>query len=212
MKQVMHIETLSVGSMRANCYLVADHLTKECFIIDPGDDTDFITSKISQLQFIPKAIIATHGHFDHIMSAGELLLIYDVPFWMHENDFFLIERMEETAEHFLGYKIEAKKPHHIDFLKDQQKISLSNNQFTIIHTPGHTPGSVSLYNSDSSVLFTGDTLFSHGSVGRTDFSYSSSQDLERSLAKLLVFSNETVIYPGHNESSILGEAKGFFSL
>lgn len=169
------MEKLVVGQMATNCYLIDD------MIIDPGDDAEYIMSHIKEK---PKMIVATHGHFDHIMAAYALQLAYNIPFYIHEDDVFLLSHMKSSAKHFLGLK-EVDPPPKPSKIKD----------LSFIHTPGHTPGSICIIADGA--LFTGDTLFADGSVGRTDFSYSNSRDLQKSVARIKALS-EHKIYAGHN--------------
>ncbi|MCX6794248.1 MAG: MBL fold metallo-hydrolase [Candidatus Gottesmanbacteria bacterium] len=183
----MTIETLVVGQMATNCYIV------DGLIIDPGDDAEYI---ISHLQTKPTMIIATHGHFDHIMAAYALQLAYNIPFVMHEADAFLLETMRGSAKHFLH--IAADPPPNINrFIKDGDKFA----GLTVMHTPGHTPGSICLYSKKNNVLFSGDTIFADGAVGRTDNKYSDKAALSRSIATILSLPSNTVLFPGHGETS-----------
>ena len=175
----MNIETLVVGRMATNCYIAGG------MIIDPGDDAEYI---ISYLTAKPTMIVATHGHFDHIMAAYALQLAYNIPFYIHEEDIFLLSRMQSSAKHFLGLK-EVDPPPVPSKIKD----------LTFIHTPGHTPGSICLPVGD--VLFTGDTIFADGAVGRTDFSYSKPLLLAESIKKILSYPVGTRILSGHGEES-----------
>lgn len=198
----LKIIPLVVGQMQTNCYLVAESNSKETIIIDPGDDADYIIRIISDNKLIPKKIIATHGHFDHIMGVTELKLAYNIPFLIHKNDAFLVSNMQKSAKHFLG--INTDPPPSIDqFISSDTKISLE-----IIETPGHTPGSICLYLKEGNILFTGDTIFAEGGVGRTDFSYSSVKELTKSLNKIFMLPQNTTIYPGHgNPSNLTKERK-----
>ncbi len=98
----MEVFSLIVGQLQTNCYLLSDLLTKECFIIDPGDEADFIIGKIISLGLRPKMILATHGHFDHVLAATELKLAFNIPFSLHKKDLFILKRMRQTAKYFTG--------------------------------------------------------------------------------------------------------------
>lgn len=194
----IQIERLKVGQMEANSYLVWEGKKKEAIILDPGDDADFIIQTILTREVTPKAIIATHGHFDHTMAVLELKLAFKVPFYMHKEDEFLLERIESTAKHFINF--DPGPPPEVDiYLKDKSKLSIGGIQFEAIHTPGHTPGSICLYLKRENALFVGDLVFADGYVGRTDFSYSDKTDLINSIAKIRSLPKETTLYPGHGE-------------
>ena len=189
--------------MQANCYLLEQD--GNALLIDPGDSADFLLEKIAIQHLKLIGIVATHGHFDHIMAVGEIQLSYPtIPFYIYPKDKFLLKRVIETANHFLGFD-----PVVIPITKTKDlntgTWSISTFKFQILSTPGHTPGSVSLYLKDSNILFSGDTLFNAG-VGRYDFSYSSKEDLKTSLASLLLLPPQTIVYPGHGpETSIEAE-------
>lgn len=204
--------TLPVGQMATNCYLVSDEKTLTCLIIDPGEDSDFITTTILENKLIPQAIILTHGHYDHCLAALDLKLNFSIPIYLHPKDLFLYEKAHLSAKHFSGLVI-PKLPPIDHFLSDQEIITFGNSSLQVIHTPGHTPGSccfVSLVKGRGGVaerdlnplLFTGDTLFAK-SIGRTDLSYSSKQDLQKSLKKILTLPRHTQIYPGHDNEFLL---------
>lgn len=192
----MTIRKLTLGELQTNCYLVYDEKTKEGIIIDPADDANFISEQTLSLNVNPKFIVATHGHYDHILAAWELQLAFNIPFFIHKDDLFLVKNLNKSASHWSSRKIVERPPEKIDFLQEGESIVFVK----IIHTPGHTPGSVCLYNKEEKILFTGDTLFADG-IGRTDFSYSSAKDIKESVNKILSLPEETIIYPGHGENA-----------
>lgn len=198
----LKIITLVVGQMQENCYLVYDSKSLNTVIIDPGDDADYIERIIADNKLIPKLIIATHGHFDHIMAVMELRLAYNIPFKIHKNDEFLVKNMQSSAKHFLG--ITTDPPPIIDgFLNPKSGIKIDSIQLETIETPGHTPGSCCFYLKKENILFTGDLLFADGGVGRTDFSYSDAEKLKKSIKKVFSLPLITQILPGHGRSSTL---------
>ncbi len=174
----MKIETLVVGQMATNCYIADD------IIIDPGDDAEYIMAHAKN----PKMIVATHGHFDHIMAAYALQLAYSIPFYIHPDDIFLLATMQSSAKHFLGLRDVDPPP---------KPTPIENLPF--IHTPGHTPGSICL--KFGNALFVGDTIFAHGAVGRTDFSYSDPVKLSESIQKIRSYPADTRLLPGHGEET-----------
>ena len=199
----MNIYPFSLGELQANCYLLQEG--NEALLIDPGDDASFLLEEIQRRNLTLVGIMATHGHFDHVMAVGEIQLGIPTPFYIHKKDQFLIDRLGSTAEHFLGHKPIVIPPQQTTFLPSDI-VQISNFKFKIIHTPGHTPGSVCYSVESEKLLFTGDTLFM-GAVGRTDLSYSSREDLVHSLHLLAGYPEETTIYPGHGEQTILADEK-----
>src|SRR3989344_3078409 len=140
----MDIITLPVGQMQSNCYLYTDVKTLKTIIIDPGDDADYIQRVISDKNLHPELIIATHGHFDHIMAVTELKLAYNIPLNLNCDDNFLIQNMQNSAKHFLSY--DPGPPPQIDgCIKHNEQIKLGENSLNAISVPGHTPGSICLY-------------------------------------------------------------------
>lgn len=198
----MTVKKLVIGSLGTNCYLVWD-TDLNGIIIDPGSAGDFIIQKITDLRLKPKLIVATHEHFDHVLAAQELKLTLSIPFLIHRADLFLLKRAQESAKHFLGFT-EGLPAEADKFIKEGNRIRFGNETLKVIETPGHTPGSVCLYGNG--VLFSGDTLFADG-VGRTDFSYSSPKDLQKSLVKLSKLPPNTIVYPGHGEETHIGNGK-----
>lgn len=203
----MKIEKLVVGQLQTNCYLVWDEKNGEGVIIDPADDADYIIRKIQDLELKPKLILATHGHFDHVLAVPELKLAFGIPFWMHEADLFLLKRSRETAKYFTGG--EADPPLMPNkFIKEGDLIGFGKEKLKVMETPGHSPGGVSFLSRG--VVFDGDTLFYRG-IGRYDFSYASKEDLFKSIEKLFKLLDKTVVYPGHGEETTIGEEKMRFS-
>ena len=199
----MRIQTYSLGELQANCYLL-EHEGK-AVLIDPADDASFLLEKIQRSCLELVGLFATHGHFDHVMAVGEIQMSFTVPFYIHKNDRFLIERLESTAEHFLGHKQIIIPPINIEYIS-AKKLQVASFKLQMIETPGHTPGGVCFYFPDEAAIFTGDTLFA-GAIGRTDLSYSNKKDLWSSLSSILALPDETTIYPGHGESSYIGQEK-----
>jgi len=199
----MRIHTFSLGELQANCYLLENE--GNALLIDPADDASFLLEKIQRLNLELVGILATHGHFDHVMAVGEIQMSFNVPFYIHKKDAFLIDRLESTAEHFLGHKQIIIPPNKIEFILNDE-LKIKNFKLKIISSPGHTPGGVCFYFPEETAIFTGDTLFA-GAIGRTDLSYSNKKDLWNSLRTILALPEETTIYPGHGESSYIGQEK-----
>ena len=201
---MLNIQTLTVGDLTANCYLVTDPATSDTLIIDPGDDADFITETIINQKLKPTAIILTHGHFDHVLGCLELKLNFNLPIYLHQADAKLYTSANRSAAHWLKKK-SLKVPPVDQFIKEGDEIKIGSEKLKVIETPGHTPGGISLYDGTKN-LFSGDTIFKDG-VGRTDFSYSSPLQLTKSLDRLFKLPGETTIYPGHGEPTTVGVEK-----
>ena len=194
----MTIHTFALGQMQANCYLLEE--AGKCLLIDPADSADFILEKIQSKNLELVGIVATHGHFDHIMAVGEIQLSYPhLSLHIHKKDEFLLTRLAETAEHFLGYN-PMVMPVRLKAALTPGSFSIAPFSFDVLFTPGHTPGSCCIHFKSDNILFTGDTLF-QGGIGRYDFSYSDKGELKKSLQKILKLPGETIIYPGHGEES-----------
>lgn len=210
----MKIISYSLGELQANCYILVED--KNCILIDPADDGSFLLEELSRRNLHLSAMIATHGHFDHVMAVGEIQTAFQkeemqrapsLPvLYIHKKDSFLLKRLSQTAKYFLGYDPVIIQPKHITFLNNEKSLEIENFTFQIIHTPGHTPGGLSFYFPEEGAIFTGDTLFKE-SVGRIDLSYSNASDMNQSLQKLLSLPEETIVYPGHGDETSVLEAK-----
>ena len=200
-KKAMKIQTYPLGEMQANCYFLIDD--KDCIIIDPADSADFILEKIQRENLKVHALLASHGHFDHIMAVGEIQLSLNVPFYIAEEDLFLVKRVRETAKHFLGFAPPVLQPKETKNLMEG-KFKVSSFEFEVMAVPGHTPGSRCFYLADEQTIFTGDTLFKEG-IGRYDFSYSDKNLLKQSLERLYSLPEETLVYSGHGDPTTTGE-------
>jgi len=207
--QYMNIQTYPIGEMQSNCYLLEKD--GKALLIDPGDTADFLLEKIQTMRLELVGIVATHGHFDHIMAVGEIQLSCPtLPLHIHEKDIFLLKRVIETARHFLKYD-PVVIPIGLTTKIKSGKLVIQNFQLSVIETPGHTPGSCCLYFENEKVLFSGDTLFKSG-IGRYDFSYSDKEKLEKSLEKLLKLPEETIVYPGHGEETSIRDEKNIIQM
>jgi len=194
----MNIHTFPIGELQANCYLCEKN--GKALLIDPGDSADFLLEKIQINRLDLVGIVGTHGHFDHIMAVGEIQMSYpDLPLYIHPADSFLLKRAVETARYFLGYDPVVVPIRSTKTLKSGA-YNIQDFQFTVMETPGHTPGSCCLYFEKENRVFSGDTLFKSG-IGRYDFSYSDKEDLRKSLEKIMTLPVETIVYPGHGEET-----------
>ncbi|MCB2181803.1 MAG: MBL fold metallo-hydrolase [Desulfobulbaceae bacterium] len=189
------IKQLCIGSYKVNTYLLICPQTKKAALIDPGGEVQRIKGLIEDENVELVSILNTHGHADHVLANQELKEMFSVPVCMHEEDdtFFSIQEVREKSKKELG--LPAPSPADIR-LHDGDELEVGNLRIKVIHTPGHTPGSVCFFVEGN--LFTGDTLFV-GDVGRTDLTGGSLDALLKSLEeKLLVLPKETIIHPGHD--------------
>ncbi|MEO6508368.1 MAG: MBL fold metallo-hydrolase, partial [Patescibacteria group bacterium] len=153
------------------------------------------------------AILATHGHFDHVLAAGELQLSLEIlnqeqfPLYIFEEDMFLVNRLKETAQHFLNHTPRTLPIKHFSYLKEGELI-IGEFNFEVLHTPGHTPGSCCFYFPEETTIFTGDTVFKEA-IGDYSHNYSNKVQLMSSVKRILDLDEGTIIYPGHGEDTLV---------
>ncbi|MDQ3981256.1 MAG: MBL fold metallo-hydrolase [Actinomycetota bacterium] len=193
-----------VGPLGCNCYVVGDPATKEAVVVDPGGDSALLIEELARLGVAVKAIVATHAHFDHLIAGEALRAHTGAPFYLHSSDRFLLDWWYESGRLFLG--VELPPPPAIDSEADEGLVlEAGAAKLEVLHTPGHSPGSISLVTADA--LFSGDALFA-GSVGRTDLPGGDTKVLVDAIrSKLFAFDDETRVYPGHGEPTTVGEEK-----
>ncbi len=190
-------ETLPVGALGCNCSILGDLLTREAMVIDPGDDIQEIVAILERHQLTVKMIVITHAHIDHIGGAHKLRALTGAPVYMNEADTFLADNLAMQAA-WLGIPIPQNpgidtQAHEGDILR------AGSIEAHVLHTPGHTPGSISLYIPEHAKLIAGDTLFK-GSVGRTDLPGGDSGQIASSIrGKLYTLPENTIVFPGHGE-------------
>jgi glyoxylase-like metal-dependent hydrolase (beta-lactamase superfamily II) len=198
----MILEIVPVGMLAANCYIIGCEDTKMGLMIDPGGDALNLLSKIKKLDLNIKYIILTHGHHDHIGAVNEIKKKTNALIAIHELDKEMLKD-ENNLENNIGRKITIAS-YDID-LKDGDKLSIGNINLKIIHTPGHSPGGISILTDGA--VFTGDTLFA-GSIGRTDFYKGNMEDILYSIRnKLFTLPEDTKVYPGHGPASTIKREK-----
>lgn len=201
----MFLKRLVVGPLETNCYLIACKKTKKAAVIDPGgeEEVDLILKNLQNNDFNLEYIINTHGHIDHIAGNKVLKEKTKAMLLIHKLDAPMLSDVNKNFSIFMGKK--RCSPPADSFLEEGDEISLGKLKLIIIHTPGHTPGGICLILNN--IVFTGDTLFT-GGVGRTDLPGGSYQDLQKSIKeKLLVLSDDKIIYPGHGPDSTIGEER-----
>ncbi len=196
------IEQIVVGDFQTNCYIVTCRKTGESFIIDPGDESVRIKRLIKQRKRQPSFIVNTHGHGDHIKDDGE----FHLPVYIHRQDADCLHDAGKNLSALFGAELVLDiKP---VLLEDGDTVKAGEAVFEVLHTPGHSPGSICLMRGG--IVFTGDTLFNSG-YGRTDFPGGDEEKLFDSIrSRLFVLPDETIIYPGHGPSSTIGAEKQYF--
>ena len=193
------IKKIVVGSLESNCYLAGDENTKEIFVIDPGGDYKKIKNIIDKDGLKPKAVINTHGHGDHIGANNG----FNAPIWIHRLDADFLTEPSKNLSSLMGFFLKTRPASRL--LEHGDILNIGKYNIEVIHTPGHTPGSICL--KGERAVFTGDTLFCEG-IGRTDFSYGSEEDIMRSIKeKLFTLDDSYIIYPGHGPDSTIGNEK-----
>ena len=201
----MIVRGLAVGPVVANCYIIGDEKSNEGAIIDPGGDPEKILHAVKETGLEIRYILATHGHFDHFAAFKRLKEELEAEFLLHEGDLSFVRRSKKSAEQW-GIVID-QVPDPDEYIKEDDILKLGLLELKIIHTPGHSPGGISIYIESENALFSGDTLFL-GSVGRTDFDGGSMEILVASIKeKLYALPDETVVYTGHGPQTTIGDEK-----
>lgn len=219
--KIIH-EILPVGMLQCNCHILGDPHTRDAVVIDPGDDAGRIMEIIERHRLKVRAIVITHTHIDHVAGLHRVQQATGAPVYMHGNDLELYQMLDAQAA-WIGWKTPAKV--RVDqLLKEGDAVRWGPYRMQVMHTPGHTRGSICLYMpcdiveargaSVSEVsarqpgrLFAGDTLFA-GSIGRTDLWGGSFEEILRSLkGKVLELPDETIVYPGHGEATTIGQER-----
>ena len=214
-------EILPVGMLQCNCHVVGDPITHDAIVIDPGDDVNAILEIIKRHVLEVRAILITHAHIDHVGGLKQMRQATGAPVLMHKADLLLYQAMELQAQ-FL--RVATPEITDVDeFLSEGKSIKWGNYELRVMHTPGHSEGSVCLYlpretrvildatspripvnAAEPGLLFAGDTLF-EGSIGRTDLWGGSMEEIMRSLkAKVLALPDETIVFPGHGPATTIG--------
>jgi glyoxylase-like metal-dependent hydrolase (beta-lactamase superfamily II) len=209
---LIHI-TIPVGMLQCNCSIIGDPVSREALVIDPGDEVTRILELLGRHRLTVKAIVSTHAHIDHVGGLSKLRQYTGAPILMHRDDLPLYQGMEVQAA-FLG--VATPEISDVDqLLKEGDTLSWGSFQANVMHTPGHTPGSVCLYlPKDAGAviiptprLFAGDTLFA-GSIGRTDLWGGSMDQITDSLhGKVMQLPDDTIVYPGHGRLTSIGQER-----
>lgn len=203
----MIFETIVVGQLGVNCFILADPETKDGVVVDPGDESGAILELVRAKGVKVKYILNTHGHFDHIGGNLKLVEATGATLMIHRGDEPFLSRASLSARNY-GLKADDS-PSPAAYLEDGQSITFGSIELKVIHTPGHTPGGVCLHIPSEGVLISGDTLFAE-SIGRTDLPGGSTEQLVTSIrTKLLVLPDETRVYPGHGPATTIAHEKRY---
>ena len=198
----MLIETLVVGPLETNCYIAYDPETREAVVIDPGDQPTDILDVLGGKRLIPLYIINTHGHPDHLAADEEVRQATGAKILIHEDD----AKIFDAPSSWLKFAFSSKVPHIDRKLKDGDGIKFGSSFLKVIHTPGHSRGSVCLYSEADAILFSGDTLF-YNNYGRTDLPWSEDEKMMGSLKKLLALPSDTRVLPGHGPETTIAKER-----
>lgn len=194
---------MSLGPLGTNCYLI--HNDIDAIIIDPGGDADVIIDFFKGKSFKPKAILLTHAHFDHIGAVDYLRSRYTIDVYLHENEKnWLADPQLNGSSLFTSEPISIKGPEHG---LSEEHMHIESFAFDVLHTPGHSPGSVCFVFREAGIIIGGDVLFSQG-VGRTDLPGGSMDQLMESIRdKLYTLEDHMIVYPGHGPKTTIGKEK-----
>ncbi|HXX01629.1 MAG TPA: MBL fold metallo-hydrolase [Candidatus Acidoferrales bacterium] len=198
-------EILPVGPLQCNCSVIGDEATREAMVIDPGDDIDDVLALIRKHNLQVKQIVITHAHIDHVGGAMKLRAATGAPILLNQNDYALLKMLDVQAA-WIGMvspgKVEIDRS-----VTTGESVSVGSLTAQVLHTPGHTEGSICLYLPAEQKLIAGDTLFA-GSIGRTDLPGGSMQKIMRSLhGTVLALPDETVVVPGHGPLTTIGDER-----
>ena len=202
----IQIKSMVLGMVGTNVFLVKNADTNELLIIDPADNAPIIEKEIAEWEGKPVAILLTHGHFDHIQAADDLRETYDIPIYAEESEQEVLGDAMKNLSGTWGmrYTLQADRT-----VKEGDVLELLDTKFQVLHTPGHTQGSICFYLPEEKILFSGDTLFC-GSYGRIDFPTSSGAQMKESVRRLLTELPEDVnVLPGHEQFTQIGFEKRY---
>ena len=198
-------EVMPVGMLQCNCSIIGDETTREALVIDPGDEIDRILAVLRKHELTVKWIVITHAHIDHIGGAGKLRAVTGAPVYMNEDDYALVKNLPVQAS-WLGMPDPDPVPIDVK-LKDGDCLEMAGASIDVMHTPGHTQGSVCLLLAEQGLLIAGDTLF-HDSIGRTDLPGGDHGQILRSIkTKLLTLDDATKVLCGHGQPTTIGRER-----
>lgn len=198
---MLKIYPVVVGPIETNCYLVTN-AQQETLLIDPGAEAEIIKEAVLREGLRPKAILITHGHYDHLLAAPELAKHYSIEIWFPEQDQYLFSAQKAAGVLPQDFALPERTSYYTD------KLAIPGFSITVIPTPGHTLGQTCFLIEEK--LFSGDMLFSGGYLGRTDLWGGSAQEIQVSLKKLLELPDKINIFPGHGPAGTIGAERGYY--
>jgi len=201
----LELEIENTGHI-TNCYIIKDKQTAKACVIDPAFNEQQIEQTIKEINGILDTIIATHCHADHIAALAKLIENTKTKVYIHEQDYEGLYNKELNAEEIVSTKILPVQKERVVKCNDQDKITFGNTILEVIHTPGHTKGSITLYDEKNNILYSGDTIFSN-SYGRTDLANGNHENMKESLDKLFNRFEDIQVFSGHGEDFNLKNAK-----
>ncbi len=200
-------KALMVGLLQVNCYVLGDEKTREAVVIDPGGDPDDILEVLQHEKLKLKLIIDTHGHFDHVDANQPLKEATQAQIAIHPGDARMLSQPSQEALFFTGGHLKQSQADVL--LNEGDILTFGEYRLKVLHTPGHTPGGISLVLENQPLVYVGDTLFA-GSIGRTDFPGGSFEALINSVrTKLFPLGDHYIVYPGHGPVTTIGEEKKY---
>ncbi len=200
-------KALMVGLLQVNCYILGDEATREAVVIDPGGDPDDILEVLGHQKLKLKLIIDTHGHFDHVDANQPLKEATQAQIAIHRGDAHMLSQPSQEALFFTGGHLKQSQADVL--LNEDDILTFGEYRLKVLHTPGHTPGGISLVLENQPLVYVGDTLFA-GSIGRTDFPGGSFEALIASVrTKLFPLGDHYIVYPGHGPVTTIAEEKKY---
>ena len=199
----MHIKTITAGPIETNAFVVGDEASHEAIIIDaPPDSAERILDAVRDDGFHVTLFVLTHAHFDHVIDAAKVKQATSSPLAIHEDAMKQLRQVIQDGQ--APYTVEEIGPDR--YLNEGDELAIGSLRFTVLHTPGHAPGQVSLYEANEHVMFGGDTLFP-GGYGRADLPGSSMEETRESMRKLLELPDSVTVYPGHGLPAQIGNER-----
>lgn len=200
------VKGVALGPFETNCYIVRFPDSPDCWIVDAGFEPEELIDEVRSEQLQPQALILTHAHCDHMAGVSEVRSAFPkLPIWMHAAEADWLNDPLLNLSMMIGIPVTAPRPDRL--LADGDELTLAGRHWRVLHTPGHSPGGISLYYAASGVLISGDPLLA-GSIGRTDFPGSDHQQLLSSIrTKLYTLPDDTKVYSGHGPTTTIGREK-----